>query len=172
MAGFVTTDHSALLIGIADQLGDSPFGVVHCRLTPTICIIVLWVIRRHGTASQSFSVMRRLRFFSTNLILSFRAQHTGTKGESGCDSESYCNLEEEVAAKSEAETDKEQLGVDKQETYEGLTEVEEAMIDSAVHISLTDTTMAGSSVTDTPGTNGQDQSVAPGNDASTDTPTG
>uniref|UniRef100_M1D8H4 Uncharacterized protein n=1 Tax=Solanum tuberosum TaxID=4113 RepID=M1D8H4_SOLTU len=69
------------LVGIADQLGDSPFGVVHRRLAPSFNIIVLWVIGRHGTASQNFSAMRRLLPFSANLILSFRAQHTATKGK-------------------------------------------------------------------------------------------
>uniref|UniRef100_M1DVA5 'chromo' domain containing protein n=1 Tax=Solanum tuberosum TaxID=4113 RepID=M1DVA5_SOLTU len=34
-------DHSASLIGIADQLGDSPFGIVHRRLAPSFCIVVL-----------------------------------------------------------------------------------------------------------------------------------
>ncbi|WMV30000.1 hypothetical protein MTR67_023385, partial [Solanum verrucosum] len=51
-------DHSASLVGIADQLGDSPFGVVHHRLAPALSIVVLWVIRRHDTASRNFSVMR------------------------------------------------------------------------------------------------------------------
>ncbi|KAG5631518.1 hypothetical protein H5410_003235 [Solanum commersonii] len=77
----LTTDRSASLVGIADQLGDSPFGVVHRRLAPFLNIIVLWVIGRHGTTLRNFSVMRRLRPFSADLILSFKAQHTGTKGE-------------------------------------------------------------------------------------------
>ncbi|KAG5631768.1 hypothetical protein H5410_003485, partial [Solanum commersonii] len=34
-----TMDHSASLVGISDQLGDSPFGVVHHRLTPTLNIV-------------------------------------------------------------------------------------------------------------------------------------
>ncbi|WMV58302.1 hypothetical protein MTR67_051687 [Solanum verrucosum] len=38
-----------------DQLGDSPFGVVHRRLAPALSIVVIWVIRRHGTTSRSFS---------------------------------------------------------------------------------------------------------------------
>uniref|UniRef100_M1DTM9 Uncharacterized protein n=1 Tax=Solanum tuberosum TaxID=4113 RepID=M1DTM9_SOLTU len=75
------SDHSASLVGIADQLGDSPFGVVHRCLAPTFSIVLLWVIGRHGTASRNFSVMRRLLPISTDLILSFRAQYTGTKGE-------------------------------------------------------------------------------------------
>ncbi|WMV58162.1 hypothetical protein MTR67_051547, partial [Solanum verrucosum] len=74
-------DHSASLVGIDDQLGDSPFGVVHLRLAPAFNIVVLWVIGRHGTASRNFSAMHRLLPICPNLILSFRAQHTGTKGE-------------------------------------------------------------------------------------------
>uniref|UniRef100_M1DQH3 Uncharacterized protein n=1 Tax=Solanum tuberosum TaxID=4113 RepID=M1DQH3_SOLTU len=77
----ITTDHSVSLVGITDQLGDSPFGVVHRLLAPAFSIIVLWVNGRHGTALPNFSAMHRLFPFSTDLILSFRAQHTGTKGE-------------------------------------------------------------------------------------------
>uniref|UniRef100_M1DHJ6 Uncharacterized protein n=1 Tax=Solanum tuberosum TaxID=4113 RepID=M1DHJ6_SOLTU len=69
------------LVGIADQLGNSPFGVVHRRLAPSFSIVVLWVIGRHGNASRNFSAIRRLFPFSADLILSFRVQHTGTKGE-------------------------------------------------------------------------------------------
>ncbi|KAG5630996.1 hypothetical protein H5410_002713 [Solanum commersonii] len=76
-----STNHSSSLVKIANQLGDSPFGVVHRRLAPAFSIIMLWVIGRHGTALRNFSAMRRLLLFSTDLILSFRAQHTGTKGE-------------------------------------------------------------------------------------------
>ncbi|KAG5585939.1 hypothetical protein H5410_046373 [Solanum commersonii] len=60
------------------------------------------------------------------------------------------------------------LSVDEEDSFEGLIEVEEAIIDSIVHISLSDTTMAGLSVTDTSSTNAQDQSVASGTDALTD----
>ncbi|KAG5606645.1 hypothetical protein H5410_028137, partial [Solanum commersonii] len=74
-------DNSATLVGIVDQLRDSPFGVVHRRLTPSFGIVVLWVIRRHSTSSWNISAMHRLHPFSTDLILSFRAQHIGTKGE-------------------------------------------------------------------------------------------
>uniref|UniRef100_M1DUD2 Uncharacterized protein n=1 Tax=Solanum tuberosum TaxID=4113 RepID=M1DUD2_SOLTU len=76
-----TTDDSALLVEIADQLDDSPFGVGYRRLGTTFSIIVLWVIGRHGTALRNFSVMRRLLPFSADLILSFNVQHSGTKGE-------------------------------------------------------------------------------------------
>uniref|UniRef100_M0ZYM2 Uncharacterized protein n=1 Tax=Solanum tuberosum TaxID=4113 RepID=M0ZYM2_SOLTU len=37
-------DHSASLVEIADQLGDSPFGVVHRSLAPAFSIVLLWVI--------------------------------------------------------------------------------------------------------------------------------
>uniref|UniRef100_M1DSA8 Uncharacterized protein n=1 Tax=Solanum tuberosum TaxID=4113 RepID=M1DSA8_SOLTU len=74
-------DHSTLLVGIADQLGDSPFGVVHHCLIPTFYIIVLWDFGWYGTASRNGSAMRRLLFFSADLILCFSAQHTGTKGK-------------------------------------------------------------------------------------------
>uniref|UniRef100_M1DNV1 Uncharacterized protein n=1 Tax=Solanum tuberosum TaxID=4113 RepID=M1DNV1_SOLTU len=75
------TDHSASLVGITDQLGDSSFGVVHRRLATSFNIIVLWVIGRQGTTLRNFSAIRRLIPFSADLILSFRAQHTVTKGE-------------------------------------------------------------------------------------------
>ncbi|WMV55444.1 hypothetical protein MTR67_048829 [Solanum verrucosum] len=75
------TDHSVSFVEIANQLGDSHFGVVHRRLAPTFRIVVLWVIGRHGTASRNFSAMHRLLHFFADLILSFRAQHTGTKGK-------------------------------------------------------------------------------------------
>ncbi|KAG5599831.1 hypothetical protein H5410_031201 [Solanum commersonii] len=77
----VAADHSTTLVGIANQLGDSPFDVVHRRLAPSFSIIMLWVIGRHSTASWNISVMHRLLPFSTDLIFSFKAQYTGTKCE-------------------------------------------------------------------------------------------
>ncbi|WMV08776.1 hypothetical protein MTR67_002161 [Solanum verrucosum] len=77
----VVADHSTSLVTIADQLGDLPFGVVYRRLAPAFSIVMFWVIERHGTASRNFSVKCRLLLFSVDLILSFRAQHTGTKGQ-------------------------------------------------------------------------------------------
>ncbi|KAG5605591.1 hypothetical protein H5410_027083 [Solanum commersonii] len=74
-------DHLASLIEIADQLSDSPFGVVHHLLAPSFNIILLWVIGQHGTASRNFSSMFQLLLFSTDLILFLRAHHTRTKGE-------------------------------------------------------------------------------------------
>uniref|UniRef100_M1D9A7 Uncharacterized protein n=1 Tax=Solanum tuberosum TaxID=4113 RepID=M1D9A7_SOLTU len=53
-------DHSATLVRIADQLGDSPLDVVHRRLAPAFSIVVLWAIGRHSTASRNISAMRRL----------------------------------------------------------------------------------------------------------------
>uniref|UniRef100_M1DMT5 Uncharacterized protein n=1 Tax=Solanum tuberosum TaxID=4113 RepID=M1DMT5_SOLTU len=58
-AKILKTDHSASLVGIPDQLGDSPYGVLHRRLAPAFSIVVLWVIGRHGTASSNFSAMCR-----------------------------------------------------------------------------------------------------------------
>ncbi|KAG5571596.1 hypothetical protein H5410_061362 [Solanum commersonii] len=49
------SDHSVSLVRIADQLGDSPFSVVHHRLVPTFSIVVLWAIRWYGTASRNCS---------------------------------------------------------------------------------------------------------------------
>uniref|UniRef100_M1DYM5 Polyprotein protein n=1 Tax=Solanum tuberosum TaxID=4113 RepID=M1DYM5_SOLTU len=60
-------------------------------------------------------------------------------------------VEEMVAAEFEVETDEEQLEVDEEAAYEGLTADEEAMVDSTVQISLADTPMAdpsGASSTD------------------------
>ncbi|KAG5631071.1 hypothetical protein H5410_002788 [Solanum commersonii] len=90
MGGFVTStfshigaaaDHSVSVVRIIDQLGDYPFGVVHRRLAPAFNIVVLWVIWQYGTASRNFSVIRQLLPFSADLIISLKAQHTGTKGE-------------------------------------------------------------------------------------------
>ncbi|KAG5580112.1 hypothetical protein H5410_050739, partial [Solanum commersonii] len=75
------TDRSTSLVENADQLSDLPFGIVHRRLAPPFSIVLLWVIGRHGTASRNFSAMRRLLPFSAYLIISFRAQHIGTKGK-------------------------------------------------------------------------------------------
>ncbi|WMV30267.1 hypothetical protein MTR67_023652, partial [Solanum verrucosum] len=60
--------NSASLVGIADQLGDSPFVVVHRHLAPAFNIVVLWFIRWHGTASRNCIVMPGLLPFSADLI--------------------------------------------------------------------------------------------------------
>ncbi|KAG5631692.1 hypothetical protein H5410_003409, partial [Solanum commersonii] len=41
----------------------------------------VWIIGRHSTASRNCSATRQLLFYTADLILSFRAQHTGTKVE-------------------------------------------------------------------------------------------
>uniref|UniRef100_M1DS18 Uncharacterized protein n=1 Tax=Solanum tuberosum TaxID=4113 RepID=M1DS18_SOLTU len=74
-------DHSTSLVGIANQLDNSPFGVVDHRLAPASSIVMLCVIGLLGSASRNFSTMCRLLYVSADLILSFRAQHTGPKGE-------------------------------------------------------------------------------------------
>ncbi|WMV08824.1 hypothetical protein MTR67_002209, partial [Solanum verrucosum] len=74
-------DHSVKLVGIVDQLSDQLFGLVHHRLALFFSIVVVWIIGRHSTASRNCSVIRRLFVFTADLIRSFRAQHTGTKGE-------------------------------------------------------------------------------------------
>ncbi|KAG5576850.1 hypothetical protein H5410_056984, partial [Solanum commersonii] len=74
-------DQSIKLVGIADQLSDSPFGIVHRRLALSLSVIVFCMIRRHGTASLNYSKARRLLLFIDDLIRSFRAQHTGIKGD-------------------------------------------------------------------------------------------
>lgn len=50
-----------------------------------------------------------------------------------------------VTAESDAETDKDHLGLQEETTYEGLTDVDEAMVHSDVHISVVDTPMECSS---------------------------
>uniref|UniRef100_M1D9E3 Uncharacterized protein n=1 Tax=Solanum tuberosum TaxID=4113 RepID=M1D9E3_SOLTU len=81
MGAFVTMDRSTSLVRITDQLNDSPFGIIHRHLVPAYSIVVLWVIGQHGTVSGNCSAMRRLFPYSADLILFFKAQHTGTKGE-------------------------------------------------------------------------------------------
>ncbi|WMV55072.1 hypothetical protein MTR67_048457, partial [Solanum verrucosum] len=71
--------HQTKLVGIADQLGDSPFGIVHCRLSLSLIIVVFWIIKRHGSTSQSCSATYRLLLFTTDLIRSFKAQHSRIK---------------------------------------------------------------------------------------------
>ncbi|KAG5577049.1 hypothetical protein H5410_057183 [Solanum commersonii] len=48
----LTTDHSVSLVEIADQLGDSPVGVVHRRLAPAFNIVMLWVIGDQHTGTK------------------------------------------------------------------------------------------------------------------------
>ncbi|WMV30260.1 hypothetical protein MTR67_023645, partial [Solanum verrucosum] len=80
----VAVDHSASLVRIAYQLGDSPFGVVHHHLAASSSIVMLWVIGRHGTAAWNCSAMRRLLIFTADLFLFFMAQYAGIKDENIC----------------------------------------------------------------------------------------
>ncbi|WMV19258.1 hypothetical protein MTR67_012643, partial [Solanum verrucosum] len=61
-------DRSASLVRITDQLGDSPFGLVHRHLAPAFSMVMLWVIGRHGIASRNCLAMHRLLPFSADLI--------------------------------------------------------------------------------------------------------
>ncbi|WMV48150.1 hypothetical protein MTR67_041535 [Solanum verrucosum] len=60
------------LVGIADALGDPPFGLFHHFLAFAFSILASWIIRRYSTASRNYSAMRRLLHFTTDLIISFR----------------------------------------------------------------------------------------------------
>uniref|UniRef100_M1DCZ9 Uncharacterized protein n=1 Tax=Solanum tuberosum TaxID=4113 RepID=M1DCZ9_SOLTU len=71
--------HSAQLVGIADALGDLPFGLLHRLSTVAFNIFAFWIIVRYSIALRNCSVTRRLLHFIANLIFPFRAQHTGTK---------------------------------------------------------------------------------------------
>uniref|UniRef100_M1DXN8 Uncharacterized protein n=1 Tax=Solanum tuberosum TaxID=4113 RepID=M1DXN8_SOLTU len=78
-------DHSASLVEIANQLDDLPFGVNFSAMRRLILfsadLILSFRDQHTGTKGENFSAMRRLILFSADLILSFRDQHTGTKGE-------------------------------------------------------------------------------------------
>uniref|UniRef100_M1DSV9 Uncharacterized protein n=1 Tax=Solanum tuberosum TaxID=4113 RepID=M1DSV9_SOLTU len=51
----VAKDHSAQLVGIADALGDLPFGLLHRLSTVAFNIFVFWIIGRYSTALQNCS---------------------------------------------------------------------------------------------------------------------
>lgn len=61
-----------------------------------------------------------------------------------------------VVAESHAKTNKEQLDFQEETIYDVLIEVNDAMVDSIVHVSLLDTPMVGST--------GANIDVTPGND--------
>ncbi|WMV07821.1 hypothetical protein MTR67_001206, partial [Solanum verrucosum] len=69
------------LFGIADTLGDPPFGQFHHLLILTLNLFAFWVAGRYGTTSRNCSATSRLLYFIANLIIPFRAQHTGTKDD-------------------------------------------------------------------------------------------
>uniref|UniRef100_M1DMI4 Uncharacterized protein n=1 Tax=Solanum tuberosum TaxID=4113 RepID=M1DMI4_SOLTU len=77
----VAKDHSAQLVGIANALGDPPFGLLHRLSAFAFNIFAFWIIGRYSTASRNCSATRRLLPFIANLIFSFRTEHTGTLGE-------------------------------------------------------------------------------------------
>uniref|UniRef100_M1D895 Putative plant transposon protein domain-containing protein n=1 Tax=Solanum tuberosum TaxID=4113 RepID=M1D895_SOLTU len=81
------------------------------------------------------------------------------------------HIDDIAADESEAETDKEKIEVSDETIYGNLPDLEETIVNSVIYSSLIETSMAspsGSSVTDTPGTDAQDQCVASGTDALTD----
>ncbi|KAG5606026.1 hypothetical protein H5410_027518 [Solanum commersonii] len=60
----------ALLVEIADQLGDPPFGRFHHRFALSFNIIVFWIIGQHKCAVERLKRPPTL-LFTANLILSF-----------------------------------------------------------------------------------------------------
>ncbi|KAG5580255.1 hypothetical protein H5410_050882 [Solanum commersonii] len=87
-----STNHSASLVKIVDQLGDPPFGRFHRCIALSFSIVVFWIIGRHSTASQNYSATRRPLLFTADLILSFRAQQIGKK----CKDMTFWRLAEQV----------------------------------------------------------------------------
>ncbi|KAG5595111.1 hypothetical protein H5410_036343 [Solanum commersonii] len=73
--------HSTQLVRITDTLGDSPFGLLHRLSALAFSIFASWIIGGHSTTSRNCSTTHQLLLFTADLILSFRAQHIGTKGE-------------------------------------------------------------------------------------------
>ncbi|KAG5584631.1 hypothetical protein H5410_045065, partial [Solanum commersonii] len=57
------------------------FGLLYRLSALAFSIFAFWIIRWYSTASQNCSATRRLLFFITDFIFSFRDQHTGTKGK-------------------------------------------------------------------------------------------
>ncbi|WMV30229.1 hypothetical protein MTR67_023614, partial [Solanum verrucosum] len=51
--------HLALLVEIANQLDDPPFGRFHRRLALSFSIIMFWIIGRHSTTSRNCSATRQ-----------------------------------------------------------------------------------------------------------------
>ncbi|KAG5570981.1 hypothetical protein H5410_060747 [Solanum commersonii] len=74
-------DYSASLVEIVDQLGDPLFGRYHRCLALSFSIVMFWIIGWHSTTLRNCSATHCLLLFTADLILSFRAQHTGTKGK-------------------------------------------------------------------------------------------
>ncbi|WMV08294.1 hypothetical protein MTR67_001679, partial [Solanum verrucosum] len=74
-------DHWAQLVGLTDLLGDPPFCLVHRISALSFNNFKFCNIGRYGTASRNRLVTRRLLLSIAYLILSFRAWHTITLGE-------------------------------------------------------------------------------------------
>ncbi|KAG5630245.1 hypothetical protein H5410_001962 [Solanum commersonii] len=74
-------DHSVQLIGISDPLGDPSFSLVHHVSALSFSNFKLYNFQRYDTASWNGLVTRRLLLSIAYLILSFKAWHTGTLGE-------------------------------------------------------------------------------------------
>ncbi|KAG5582323.1 hypothetical protein H5410_052950 [Solanum commersonii] len=74
-------DLSATLMRIPDTFGDPPFGLLRHLSSIAFSIFVSWIIGQCNTASRSRLAIRRLLFFNTDFLFSFRAQHARTKGE-------------------------------------------------------------------------------------------
>uniref|UniRef100_M1DS16 Uncharacterized protein n=1 Tax=Solanum tuberosum TaxID=4113 RepID=M1DS16_SOLTU len=77
----VAKDHLAQLVGIADPLGDLPFGLVHCLSALASRKFKFCNIGRWNTASRNRLATRRLLLYLTDSIFSFRVWHTRTLGE-------------------------------------------------------------------------------------------
>ncbi|WMV37384.1 hypothetical protein MTR67_030769, partial [Solanum verrucosum] len=69
----VAKDHSAQLVGIANPLGDPPFGLVYRLSSLAFSKFEFCNVGRWGTASWNHLVTRRLLIYLTDSIFSFRA---------------------------------------------------------------------------------------------------
>ncbi|WMV45880.1 hypothetical protein MTR67_039265 [Solanum verrucosum] len=78
---FEILDLLETLVGITDAFGDPPFNQLRRLSSVAFSIFVSWVIGRCSTASRSRSAIRQLLLFTADLLLSFNAQHTRTKGK-------------------------------------------------------------------------------------------
>ncbi|KAG5613711.1 hypothetical protein H5410_013535, partial [Solanum commersonii] len=73
--------HLVQLVEITDTLGNPPFSLLHRLSVVAFSIFASWIFGQHITASRNCSVTRRLLLFTVDLILSFKALHTRTKGK-------------------------------------------------------------------------------------------
>ncbi|WMV54257.1 hypothetical protein MTR67_047642, partial [Solanum verrucosum] len=61
-------------------LGDLPFGQFHCLFALAFSIFQVCNFGRSNSASRNHSTIHRLLISLADLVLSFRAWHTGTLG--------------------------------------------------------------------------------------------